>query len=119
MTLDTGTGHRAQGTSTTTDSHLFRRLCQWPTLPIKSSPWEALRDQLLLPPPAHFDVPRVDGREMAQEVNGVTRFAVEREQRIVPVLLEHCTEGWKAIPTYPGDNDEANFWNGGGKGGWT
>lgn len=56
---------------------------------------------------------------MAQEVNGVTRFAVEREQRIVPVLLEHCTEGWKAIPTYPGDNDEANFWNGGGKGGWT
>ena len=100
-------------------SHLFRWLGQWPSLSIKSSPWEVLRNQLLLPPPPHVDVPRVDGREMAQHVNGKTRFAVEWEQRNIPVLLEHCTDGWKAMPTYESDNDEANFWNGGGKGGWT
>jgi hypothetical protein len=102
-------------------SHLFRRLGQWPTLSIKSSPWQVLHNQLLLPPPPYVDVPRVDGRDMAQKVNGKTRFAVEWEQRNVPVLIEHCTEGWKAMPTYEGDDndEEANFWNGGGKGGWT
>jgi hypothetical protein len=102
-------------------SHLFRRCRQWPiiSISIKSSPWEDLRDQLLLPPPAHVDVSRVDGREMAKRVNGMTRFAMEWEQRNVPVLLEHCTEGWKAMPTYAGHSNETNFWNGGGKGGWT
>lgn len=101
-------------------SHLFRRESQWPCLcnnnNNKASPWEELREKLSDPPVD--DIPRVDAQEMAEEVNGVTRFATEWERRNVPVLIENCTKGWKAMPLYEKDNPDANFWNGGGKDGW-
>lgn len=101
-------------------SLLFRRRRQWPAVSTwtNSTPWNALRERLLIPPPSQADVHRVDAREMAALADGRTRFATEWERRNAPVLLEHCTQGWPAMPIYSAEND-ANFWNGGGKGGWT
>ena len=99
-------------------SNMFRWDSQWPCLRNnKTSPWEVLREKLLVPP--LHDVPRVDVREVAQQANGTTKFAVEWEQRNEPVLIENCTRDWKAMPVYEKDNKNANFWNGGGRDGWT
>jgi hypothetical protein len=99
-------------------SCMFRRDSQWPCLYNHEtrSPWEILREKLLIPP--SHDIPRVDEQEVSQQVNGTTKFAMEWEQRNVPVLIENCTGDWKAMPVYEKDNLDANIWNGGGRGGW-
>lgn len=104
---------------------LFRRDSQWPISTLHSnnkstiSPWQELREKLLIPPSE--DIPRVDVQDVAQTVNGATRFALEWEQRNVPVLIENCTRDWKAMPEYHPEDEcnETNFWDGGDQGGWT
>lgn len=101
-------------------SCLFRRESQWPLLPNDTKcPWTMLREELLVPPVK--DISRVDAQQVSQQQNKTTKFALEWEERNVPVLIENCTKQWKAMPVYneEEDNAEANHWNGGGTGGWT
>jgi len=98
-------------------SSLLRLKSQWPHLNTNQTPWQALREKLLMPPSE--DISRVDVQDVAQQASGITNFSLEWEIRNVPVLIENCTQGWKAMPVYEDDNPDANFWNGGGKGGWT
>lgn len=102
-------------------STLFRRDSQWPCIDDinkTTCPWEVLRKKLLVPPLE--DIPRVDYQDVSQKANGgTTKFALEWERRNVPILIEGCTEGWRAMPIYEKDFEQANVWNGGGKGGWT